>query len=205
MTKSEIISYWRYFCALSDQLVKTTQYVDHSTDSEGNTINGSTYSYEFFKILMLASSEFEVVGKSLCKEAGVKLRNNANIVKLTETILNYYPNIINTEVITNYKTIYPLKNWTTGKNEKGDDIVIGIPWWDAYNNTKHHRFEQFKDANLDNCIAALSSLMVLELYLSQVALGSLDDLDTAACSYFENVYGTFLIGSQSSSKLPDFK
>ena len=71
MTKEDMKNNWYYFCSLAEQLQRTTQYVDHSVNDESEIINGNVFSYEFVKILMLASSEFEVIGKLLCLSSGM--------------------------------------------------------------------------------------------------------------------------------------
>ena len=44
------------------------------------------------------------------------------------------------------------------------DIKKSPTSWTAYNNVKHHRDEQFADANQGNTLASFCGLMVLLLY-----------------------------------------
>jgi len=41
-------------------------------------------------------------------------------------------------------------------------------WWNAYNNLKHNKTENFKEANLENAICASSGLLVLIKYIALV-------------------------------------
>ena len=208
MKEKDIKNNWYYFCSLASQLQQTTQYVDHSTDRTNNIINGKTFSNEFAKILMLAASEFEVVSKSLCVEAGVTLNWNASIVSITRIIISKFPNIGNTEIYTPYQILQPLKSWKVITVPKGKgkpiDKVDGIDWWKAHNYVKHDRSKNFTSANLENCIYAMASLEVLELYLSQKVLGNIDAVSTIPCDYFDFEYGLSRLDVNAGHRLPDF-
>lgn len=105
MTESNIKENWYYFRSLANQLQQTEQFVDHSVNKRNKMLNGFTFSNEFAKILMLAASEFEVIAKALCKESGLDIRDNDNIVMLSKKILGKYPNI---RKDTNYNSIYDI-------------------------------------------------------------------------------------------------
>lgn len=208
MTEDDIKVNWYYFRSLASQLKQTEQYVEHSLDASGNMWNGDTFSNEFAKILMLAASEFEVIAKALCTENGISLSWNANIISITNAVKSMYPNIGLTEVSTPYQTLQPLKGWKIikVKNRKGNlvDAVDGIPWWQNHNGVKHDRINDFKEATLKNCIDALASLMVLELYLSQKAIGNVDSISRIGCDYFDCDYGLSHMVVNAGNKLPDF-
>ena len=201
---------WYYFCALANQLQNTTQYVDHATDDNNNLINGRTFSNEFANILMLAASEFEVVCKSLCKEKGVKLAWNANIVSITKGILSACPKIVQTKINTPYMGIIkPLQHWriesVKNKNGKTEDVVAGIDWWKAHNNVKHDRGQHFSMATLENVIFSMASLMVVEMYLSKEVSGNLDEISSIGCDYFQFEYGIANIATTLEPDLPDYE
>lgn len=204
MTEKDIKTNWYYFRALAFQLQNTTQFVEHDV-----SLNGQTFSNEFAKILMLASSEFEVICKALCKESSVKLTWNASIISITEGVLSTYPNIGQTEIITPYLgDIKPLEHWRVGKvkNRKGKSVdkVIGIDWWEAHNNVKHDRGDFFSKATLENSIYSMASLMVVEMYLSQKVIGDVDYISDIGCEYFDFQYGIVNLASKLPDKLPDF-
>lgn len=209
MTNTDIISNWIYFRSLAKQLNDTEQFVDHAIDSSGKLVNGSVFSNEFAKLLMLSASEFEVIGKSLCTESGRTIRSNANIISITKEILSIFPHIGETSITTPYQTIQPLKNWRIGKvlNKNGsyNDTVEGIPWWKAYDKIKHNRRESFENANLQNSVDAIASLMVLELYLSKIVAGDMNKITSIGCDYFDCSYGLSYIVADGIEKLPDFQ
>ena len=202
MTETDIKNNWNYFRSLAKQFQQTEQYVDHSMDSNGNIINGQTFSNEFAKLLLLSASEFEVIAKTLCRESGKTISDNANIIEISKTILMIYPNIINTEIQTPYKVLKPLSQWALDKNNSSN--IIGIPWWTDYNKIKHDRLNSFSKANLNNCVNALASLMIMELYLSQKVLGNLDIVSSLDCEYFDSEYEMCCFGGYTGDKLPDF-
>ena len=209
MTESDIKINWYYFRSLASQLQQTEQYVDHSLDSNGNMSNGLTFSNEFVKIMMLASSEFEIICKAICAESGISLTWNANILTITKEILAKYPRIGETKIATPYLSFKPLQNWEIIKvnkpNGKIEEKVNGIQWWQDHNNLKHNRRNTFAYANLNNCISAMSSLMVVELYLSQIVIDNVDLITSMGCSYFETDYGLSPILGNVGIKLPDFE
>ena len=204
MTEKEVKHYWNYFCSLCRRLENTRQFVDHSSDSN-ELKNASVNSFEFQQIILLSAMEFENISKAICLDIDSNFNlQNANIKKITETILQKYPKIGDTVVTTDYQTLQPLKDWkiivdsTTGKKTVG-----GIPWWDDYSNIKHQTFWKFNLATLNNAVSALSSLMVLELYLMKSTLGSVMMSLSTECDYFNCVYpGAILCNGETP--LPDF-
>lgn len=208
MLEDDIKVNWYYFCSLAKQLHNTVQFVDHSVDSNGNLINGLTFSNEFAKLLMLSSSEFEVVAKLICSELGVSLSWNANILSVTREIINAFPKIGETVIVTPYQSIKPLSDWKIVRrlNRNGNevDIVDGISWWTDYNSIKHNRRMSFYSANLKNCIYSTASLLVLELYLSRLAIGNIDEISSIRCDYFNFSYGLSKLVVDAGNYLPDY-
>ena len=147
----------------------------------------------------MSSSEFEVIAKCLCIESGITISKNANIIELSSKILLKYPSIVQTEVRTFYQSLLPLSNWQI-KNNK----VIGLDWWKSYANLKHDRFNNFNEATLKNCLFALSSLLVLELYLQKIVCGDLDNTRRNEIEYFEHKYSYEYLVVDEGACLPDF-
>lgn len=206
MDERVIKHYWHYFCSLCEQLDKTRQYVEHHAMSDSNNPyfeNGKTYSNEFMKILLATASEFETVGKLLCKEIDSQLPTCGNIVKISDTILKKFPNIGKTQVFSDYATFLPLANWKIEPDKYGNSTVCGLEWWRIYTELKHSRYVSFPKANLENCIYALASLLVLELYLAMQALGSVSSL-SGRCPYFHFRYGHEPYWVRCPDNLPDF-
>ena len=207
MENQEIMHYWYYFCSLCSQLNYTRQYVDHNTvDIKGQRVlaNGRTYSNEFLKILLSSASEFETIGKLLCKEINSDFNEKSNIIAISETILIQYPHIIRTIVATDFQDLVPLSKWEVTTNSSGQKQVAGLDWWLAYTNIKHKRYAYFEEATLEHCINALASLLVLELYLAMHVTKSVSDLSTHKCEYFHFRYGHEQYWARCPQNLPDF-
>ena len=208
MTETDIKNSWYYFRSLVKQLQGTEQYVDHSIDSTGTMSNAGTFSNEFAKILMLVASEFEVIAKALCAEAGLKIPWNANILRITKEITSFFPHIGDTVILTPYQAFQPLQSWAvvqvTNKNGKAEDQLRGISWWEDHNKVKHNRRSSFQTAHLKNCVDEMAALMVLELYLSQKALGNVNAITSLGCNYFDCDYGLSHLAVNAGKMLPDF-
>jgi len=159
MDKQEIMHYWYYFCSLCTQLNNTRQYVDHKTseqDAEFVLVNRNTCSNEFLKILLSSASEFETIGKLLCKEIDSSFKDNSNIINITKTIRKRYPRINETVVTSDFQELVPLLKWRIEKQDDGNEACAGLDWWKAYTRIKHHRYDSFHMATLENCINALA-------------------------------------------------
>ena len=207
MKSQEVMHFWYYFCSLCSQLNYTKQYVDHKTiEKNGQKIlaNGNTYSNEFLKILLLAASEFETIGKILCKEIDPQFKETGNIIAITETILKRYPNIIKTVVTTDFQTLAPLSDWKIKVTSSYRKKCSGLNWWSAYTNLKHQRYNCFSVATLEQCINALASVLVFELYLAMHVVGSVSDLSTHECEYYDFRYGHEQLWTRCPQNLPDF-
>ena len=181
MTEDDIKKNWNYFKSLAKQFQQTEQFVDHSMDSTGKLKNGKTFSNEF--------------AKALCSESGHAVSDKANITEISKTILYLYPSIINSKINTPYQITTPLAEWS---------VTEPNPWWKAYNKIKHDRTNNFESANLNNCLNALASLMVLELYLAQIVLRNLDSITPINCDYFDCEYGLTVLAGNPGNSLPDF-
>lgn len=201
MIEEEMRSNWYYFCSLSEQLYKTAQYVDHSVDGNNNMFNGNAFSYEFVKLIMLSSSEFEVMARKICNESGITIRKNANIIAISKALLGRYPQIGKTTIVTPYMKLQPLIGWHVGRSGK-KELLCGLNWWGIHNELKHERKDSFKKGTLNNCIESMASLMVLELYLDRIT--GLGVLEKVECEYFQNMYAPSHLITESGPPLPDF-
>ena len=153
--------YWEYFLSLEDDLERCTKYV------EFNPKNYASYSNEFAKIIMSASSEFENVAKDLCNLISPS-SNPKNIEDIYPIVFGCYPKFGTVEVtIRRYKIILkPWEEWTATDRPK---------WWsNGYNKIKHSRTQHFEMANLQNAILAMAGLFTTILYFHHKASGGLD-------------------------------
>lgn len=142
--------HWNYFIALEKDLETISRFVEFCTNNE------STYSIEFAKLLMAASSEVDVVLKLLCK---LKNLSYDNINQYRECIKVHYPAMINESIYLERfsMNMKPWDNWNSS-NAKNPD------WWKSYNNVKHERNINYHKANLKNTINSMGTLLIVLIY-----------------------------------------
>lgn len=204
MNDNELRPFWFTFCILASKVQSTGQFVDHRVDNDGHFENGKTYSSEFTSILIMAASEFENVAKKIIAVSGKSIRKNANIVSLSETLLNLFPHIGETIVSIPYKAFKPLDCWSVKTDESGKLKVEGLSWWRSYDLIKHQKSQHYKEGNLENCIFSVASLFVLNLYLIQLLSKDLKLLSGKPCEYFSTPYEPPFLVAHSNNQLPDF-
>lgn len=142
---------WHYFLALERDLIRTLDYVEFHPDNAG------AFSNEYAKLLLLVGSEVDVVAKQLSKTVpgGKKAKN---IIAYQQALTDAFPGIHDTEInISRYSML--LKPWKAWENENS-----APPWWKAYNDVKHERNSNYRDANQGNVVAAFCGLLVLLMY-----------------------------------------
>ena len=179
-------SYWNYFLELEEQLISTKRFVDF------DKANNKTFSIEYLKLLQASCSEIDVVAKIMAESINPEFRKfeNKNIQKWGYEILTEFPMLTSVEVcFNNDYTLIPWANWGYEKynDTKGRTrykLLKGCEtpsWWTAYNKVKHERTSVYDSgqtnyvrANLDNLVAAMSALFILE----NVFLESLTKNDT---------------------------
>lgn len=186
MDNNEVLFFWNYFCSLCRMLENTTQYVDH-TNEDNKNVN----SYEFQKIITLASIEFESIAKQLCLIANPNLKVDSsrfNIIQITKNINKYYPELKKTTIRRCFNILNPLQSWEVLKKEDGNEYCSGIEWWSSYTGIKHNAYINYKQSTLENAINAMASLMVLEIHFVKVKTGSNKIMNDNPCPYFINPF-----------------
>jgi len=144
-----IFRYWRHFLALEADFAATSRYVEFSQD------NFKTYSIEFVKLLLAIGSEVDVVAKDVCKAldpAGTygNINQYRDCISVRNTIFN--EKVLAPDYGLEFQ---PWKAWHGDKNPS---------WWKAYNDVKHERSVNYRDANFENCANAVSGLFAMVLY-----------------------------------------
>ncbi len=144
-------AHWQYFISLDHDLEATVSFVEPVLD------NFKTYSIEFAKILLSASSEVDVVCRVLAKQINPTARPD-NINQHRKLILSRFPKFPQIRVLMpRYgHTFHPWKVWESEENPD---------WWTSYNDVKHKRYRHFPDANLRNSVSSLAGLLALLVYL----------------------------------------
>ncbi|MGN0159338.1 MAG: hypothetical protein ACI39W_09440 [Brotaphodocola sp.] len=183
MTRDEFCKYhWDYYMILEKDFLEIERYLtfdlgdnnfytvpDNSTDPA----NSKAFSVEFVKQYQTICSEIDVILKSMCKELG---NTNANNMKqYAETILTSadWGNIVNQKVLMRKVELQPFVGWATNQYHP-------IVWWPKYNDVKHERLDNLREANLKNVANALAGLFILGHYfVKKIAddTGNLDVID----------------------------
>ncbi len=150
--------YWHYFIALSEDVERTTRFVEPSLD------NFRTYSIEFTRLYLAIGSETDVAAKLLCEKINPKAKLDG-IDTYRAIILAAYPDVpsIRVTIPRHEILLTPWKDWGSGVNPL---------WWKNHNAVKHTRHKFFAEANLENTLNALGGLMILAGYLYAEDLGN---------------------------------
>lgn len=200
MDTNELIQHWNYFCYLAEKLDETRNYVYHGiTEKQDGTyqlVHANVFSDAFKQMIILAASEFEIIGKTICVELG---DTADNIIGISKTILEHFPNIIKTEISSMFWVDTPLGQWTVSENGKCE----GLDWWRAYNALKHDEHDSYKQASLRNAVNSVGALFVVDLYLMYLITGSLSMALELPPKYFRSKY-TANYFNTGEGLLPDF-
>ncbi len=204
LSASDMKNHWLYFQSLDHDLDATRLFVEHepfnATEPSKLSLNDTTFSMQFYKILASAATEFESIAKLLCAEKDIRLKKGANIADISKSILDNFPQIIDAVVQTPRGAIKPLQTWKITEEGRVD----GLDWWSSYTALKHNRYNSYKQANLLNATYAMSCLLVLELYLTMVTQSSLDLAVESNLRYFSFPYGAMPFYVQRERGLPGF-
>lgn len=147
--------FWRYYLILEERFENSTRYVELNAD------NFSTYSIDFVNQIQMIGSEIDVIMKSM---SGFNATDRKNIKDYATVILSDYPDIVNWEVKVREISYKPFEGWNIA------NAASSLSWWESYNNVKHGRDGNFKEASLKNALYALMGLYLLEmLYFKKLA------------------------------------
>jgi len=145
-------SYWQYFLKLESDFYATAHYLGSSRT------NDLACSIEFAQQIICINTECEAVIKKIGKAIDPK-DPAANMGHYKRTLLKRFPKIHTAAVQIEqfHRSVHPFAGW---------DISGGrLDWWNAFQDIKYHRENNFEKANLINTLEALCALLILELYL----------------------------------------
>ena len=156
----KINHHWNYFLALESDMAIVSRYIEFSTK------NDSVFSIELAHILFAASSECEVVAKSICERLEPQ-STRENMGDCREIIMRHHSDIANENIFIpkyNLKVDTPFELFAEGKRPA---------WWNSYNLVKHQRHLHFEEATLKNAMLAMGALQILIFYNELVQLKGL--------------------------------
>ena len=139
------------FLAVEERLQTALRYVELHKD------NRDTFSYEFASILRDSGSLFSSVADALVAGTKATTGHKYKFGDYRDFLLSEVPDI--------FRRTVTLRHCFPG------GIVVpfeelraraGVPaWWHAYNQVKHHEYDDFRKGNLENCVTAISALALL--------------------------------------------
>lgn len=113
-------------------------------------------------LLIIAATEMESQCKGILKANGyASPRNTGDYVKLCMPMrLDEYS--VKLHRHRDYPEIWPFKGWVATDPTTGNPAATkSLPWYDAYNETKHDRENNFEKATLAHALAAVAGVHVL--------------------------------------------
>jgi len=124
---------------------------------EPSDTNLNTYSHRIHQLLVRTCIEIEANFKAILKE---NIYSKKDYLNRTD-----YKLINTTHHLSGYSVKFPYWNGTKnyfvpfeGWGKFGDGKLI---WYDAYNNTKHDRGDNFTEANFENLLNAVTALQIV--------------------------------------------
>ena len=161
MTRIDFIkNYWNYYLSLENRMLQTSSYVAIDFDNSG------TFSNEYAILLQAIGGELDTFFKEYC---GFNPDDKKNIADYADFVLSDYPDITkqSISILGTDMKITPFKGWNSGCAKKS------LPWWEAYDNIKHSRYENKKAACQKNTLNILASLFLMEMkYLQKLTDGN---------------------------------
>lgn len=154
--------YTRGFLILQDDIKTLFEYIEPAD------INLPTFSYRIHELLMRTCTEVEANFKAILRENiySPTYRSGSKTGQIrTEEFwnINDYIKINKTHHLDNYFVEFPF--WRGNKNRYQPFLnwqnSNSLPWYQAYNDTKHDKNEKFEIANFENLLNAFTGLFVL--------------------------------------------
>lgn len=196
-TNLNVTKYYNYYFELERAMRKTEHFVTLDKD------NYNAFSVRYDWLLQSVCGEIDSILKTLCRLIEPKA-NVKTISSYYSVIGSYIPTLIDDEVMINQTdiTLKPWEKWNANASPT---------WWRCYNGIKHDRCGEtisknkpnFKFANQQNVLNALSALYLLEQYLVVYSIKDVDlDLgarimlevkgDFMTCITWESYYQSFM-------------
>ena len=149
---SDPVHYVRAFEVLQRDLIDLFEFI------EPNDINENSYSYRLHGLLMRACIEVEANFKAITNDNGLFAGQPLNI-------RSHYFQFNNTHHLSSYEIMMPV--WNGKENVRrpfaawSGKTYSPLPWYQAYNASKHDRQSAFQQANLRHLVDAMCGLVTL--------------------------------------------
>ena len=154
--------YVRAFLLIKEDLLTLFEYLEPSNECL------TSYSYRIHALLMRTCIEVEANFKAILEE-------NKFTPPARGSTMRHYRKVDATHHLSSYEVTLPIWNGTPlvlkpfepWRAERGlpspskPNPWPSLPWYQAYNASKHDRQDEFKQANLDNLLKSIAGLLVL--------------------------------------------
>ena len=150
--------YVRAFLLIQKDLLKLFEYIEPSD------VNLKSYSYRTHELLMRTCIEVEANFKAILKENTWNPKDkNGDLIPEKRWNIHSFWKINKTHHLSTYRVhvpiwegrcakLSPFAQWSTSSE---------LPWYQAYNKSKHDRRGEFTAANFENLVCAIAGLFVL--------------------------------------------
>lgn len=148
--------YVRAFMLLLKDLRELFDYVEPADN------NLSCYSYRIHSLLLRACVEVEANCKAIFRENGYIQKKNRRGDDIDWNMKDYRK-INTTHRLSSYKISVPYWSGSNNLRIPFSGWLQGspLPWYEAYNATKHDRFAEFKEATFNHLIDACCGVLVI--------------------------------------------
>ena len=157
-------NHWKYYLMLEKHFVESIEYVELHED------NFNTFSNGYALLIQTIGAELDAVFKEYC---GFNTDDRETIADYAQYLLSNEPHIVNQIIsVQEYDVeIQPFKNWDVNHPAQS------LQWWKAFADIKHNRYNQLKQAKLENVLNILGALCLIEMmYLKKITNGT-NELD----------------------------
>jgi len=117
--------------------------------------NLSAYSHRLYELLLRASTEFEANCKGILEANGYSRSGDWNVIDYRKLELSSHLSDYELRIgiwHDGQKVLRPFRDWDDGKP---------LSWYRDYNAVKHDRSVQFRSANLENVLLAISGVFAV--------------------------------------------
>ena len=178
--------YIRAFLLIQKDALELFDYIEPADQ------NLKTYSFRVHELLLRTCVELEANLRAILRENGYVKQGNWNMLD--------YRKVNDTHRLSSYRIKFPLWDGKDGVRVPfaGWQENGGLPWYQAYNDVKHDRHEQFANSTFENFSNAISALVALiySQFLNNdfgpdyiTASGAYDDgFDAAVGGYFKVMF-----------------
>jgi len=147
--------YVRAFLLLLKDLQELFDYVEPADN------NLSCYSYRIHALLLRACIEVEANYKAILRENGYTKKNKKG--EYIDLNMGDYKKINTTHRLSSYQVKIPY--WDGIENIRTPfsawSIGATLPWYEAYNATKHDRYAEFKEATFNHLLDACCGVLIM--------------------------------------------